>query len=137
MPLARWYPLMEGWVKLNCDESFSDNNNQARCGGIMKDDQGRFLVSFAMQLKPFSVLFSKLMEIKQGLVITTKEGYNLLVEEFNSADTIKALLRRAHAFHDINAVVLQILELVSSFNKVIWVSILKGSNKVVDDKHKT
>jgi len=39
----RWERPLEGWIKLNTDGSSVDNSGLASCGGVVRDENGRWV----------------------------------------------------------------------------------------------
>ena len=43
----RWERLPQGWVKLNTDGSANGTSELAGCGGVIRNDEGQWIVGFS------------------------------------------------------------------------------------------
>ena len=46
----RWEKTAMGWKKLNTDGSVLGSVGQARCGGVVRDDHGKWIVGFTRHI---------------------------------------------------------------------------------------
>ncbi|KAL4396750.1 hypothetical protein AHAS_Ahas01G0123100 [Arachis hypogaea] len=56
-------PLQEMFIKIKIDGSFYNHNNNAACGGILRDSLGRFLKGFSCNLGSCSIMHDELWDI--------------------------------------------------------------------------
>ncbi|XP_020704050.1 uncharacterized protein LOC110115218 [Dendrobium catenatum] len=57
-----WYPPPTGWIKLNVDASIL-SNNVAGFGGVIRDEKGRFLLAFGINIMHWDIAQIELMVI--------------------------------------------------------------------------
>ncbi|KAI0502609.1 hypothetical protein KFK09_017564 [Dendrobium nobile] len=57
-----WYPPPIGWIKLNVDASIL-SNNVAGFGGVIRDEKGRFLLAFGINIMHWDIAQIELMAI--------------------------------------------------------------------------
>nr|XP_023911030.1 uncharacterized protein LOC112022645 [Quercus suber] len=48
---VRWERLPEGWVKLNTDRAAKGNLGLAGCGGVVRDENGKWLTGFSKRIR--------------------------------------------------------------------------------------
>ena len=67
--LIRWNPHPMGWFKLNTDGAFKANSIMVFACGIIRDENGNWLVGFAFHIGPSSSLQTEFWGILQGLIL--------------------------------------------------------------------
>ncbi|CAN1124995.1 Putative ribonuclease H protein At1g65750 [Linum perenne] len=65
--LIGWRLGGEGWYTLNTDGSLRSSTNSATAGGIIRDDNGRFVTAFASNLGCCSVVRAEIKGIVDGM----------------------------------------------------------------------
>ena len=78
-----WKPPPGDWIKINLDGSVFNNNNAA-CGGLIRDHQGRFLFGFSANLGLCTITFAELWGMYFGMKIAHWERGLLFVPPFNT-----------------------------------------------------
>lgn len=58
--LIGWHPPPRSWVKLNTDGVFKSNSGMASAGGIIRDEDGRWILRFALNIRPSTSVLAKL-----------------------------------------------------------------------------
>ncbi|CAN1822650.1 Putative ribonuclease H protein At1g65750 [Linum perenne] len=72
--LIGWRLGGEGWFTLNTGGSFRPSSNLVAAGGIIRDDQGRFVSAFVSNLGSCSVVRAEMKGIVDGMTITWERG---------------------------------------------------------------
>ncbi|XP_052112461.1 uncharacterized protein LOC127744218 [Arachis duranensis] len=80
----RWSRPEKGYIKVNVDGSWFSHKNNAACGGVFRDANGKFMSRFA---------------VIHGLNIATTNGYHNLVVESDSAAAINFINRGCPPTH--------------------------------------
>ncbi|CAN1790174.1 Putative ribonuclease H protein At1g65750 [Linum perenne] len=65
--LIGWRPGGEGWFTLNSDGSLYSHNNRAAAGGLIRDCEGKFISSYAVNLGTCSIMRAELRGIIEGM----------------------------------------------------------------------
>ncbi|CAN1346193.1 Putative ribonuclease H protein At1g65750, partial [Linum perenne] len=83
--LIGWWLGDEGWFTLNTDGSYRPSSNSATVGGIIRDDQGRFVIGFVSKLGSCSMVRAEMRGIVEGLGIAWDKGLRRLCIQSDSA----------------------------------------------------
>ncbi|CAN1268255.1 Putative ribonuclease H protein At1g65750 [Linum perenne] len=59
---------------MNSDRSLYTNPNRAAAGGIIRDDNGRFVSAFAANLGTYSIMRAELRSIVEGIKLAWDQG---------------------------------------------------------------
>ena len=82
--LVGWSPPPPRWFKLNTNEALKASSGMASAGGIIKDENGIWIVGFAFHIGPGSSLLAELWGVFQGLTLYWKKGLNRIFVEVAS-----------------------------------------------------
>jgi len=66
---VRWYPLLEGYIKVNVDGSSFGNPGNASFGGLLRNNSGVWIHGFSRSCGRASNLLAELSAIWRGLQI--------------------------------------------------------------------
>ncbi|MCI69798.1 ribonuclease H protein, partial [Trifolium medium] len=55
-----WKQPQEGWIKLNCDGAHKSSINLSGCGGLLRDNNGIRLSSFARKIGSCDALHAEM-----------------------------------------------------------------------------
>ncbi|CAN1120866.1 Putative ribonuclease H protein At1g65750 [Linum perenne] len=89
--LIGWRLGDEGWFTLNSDGSLHTNSNSAAVGGLIRDDQGRFIVGFATKLGSCSIARAEMRGIVDGMTIAWNHGIRKLQIQSDSVTAVRML----------------------------------------------
>ncbi|KAL4390615.1 hypothetical protein AHAS_Ahas03G0162800 [Arachis hypogaea] len=130
--LIRWYPPTADYLKVNVDGSFYSQNGNAACGGIFRDNLGRFVKDFACNLGSYSIMHVELWGIIKGLQIAIDNGYNRIVIESDSMMAINFIKEEYPRHRPCFPLLDDINVLSRRLAYVAWKHILHEANNVVD-----
>lgn len=88
---VRWLFPPEGWFKVNTDGASKGNSGMVGCGGVLRDDQGRWVSGFDMNIGYCSAFRAELWGILKGVELAWNNGIRRLVVESYSASIISLL----------------------------------------------
>ncbi|PKI61873.1 hypothetical protein CRG98_017771 [Punica granatum] len=71
----KWLYPPSSWVKLNTDGTSRGNPGAAGAGGLIRDDNGRWLEGFAQNVGYATATIAELWGIKVGLELTWALGF--------------------------------------------------------------
>ncbi|XP_072087871.1 uncharacterized protein [Arachis hypogaea] len=118
--------------KVNVDGSFYSQNGNAACGGIFRDNLGRFVKDFACNLGSYSIMHVELWGIIKGLQIAIDNGYNRIVIESDSMMAINFIKEEYPRHRPCFPLLDDINVLSRRLAYVAWKHILHEANNVVD-----
>ncbi|KAL4390530.1 hypothetical protein AHAS_Ahas03G0154300 [Arachis hypogaea] len=87
----KWnYPL-QGWVTLNTDGAMKGSTKQARYGGLIRNETGKWVAGFSYHIGRCSTFNTKIWGIKKGFEIATTMGMKNIIVECDSKVVIEVL----------------------------------------------
>ncbi|KAK8515106.1 hypothetical protein V6N12_001266 [Hibiscus sabdariffa] len=95
---ATWKLPPEGWFKVNTDGARNSSNGMACCGGVIRDDEGRWRFGFAKFIGIYSVLEAELWGMYLGLSYAWARGFRKVILEVDSTDAVLAVNKRHKGF---------------------------------------
>lgn len=98
--LVRWNPPDEGWVKVNTDASVSGNGGLASCGGLIRDEDGRWIVGFAKKVGRCDVLKAEFWGIYEGLKLAWSLNLRRVIVESDSLNAVNWILKKRRDFEE-------------------------------------
>lgn len=109
-----------------------NNGRLAGCGGVLRDDRGRFVFGYSHRLHPCTVLESELWSIFHGLRIAWSRGFTKIVIESDCSVAID-LLQQGEVMNRLHYQIRRgILELGNSEIEVCWSIIGREFNALAD-----
>lgn len=88
---VRWNFLESSWIKINFDGPSKSNPDQGRCGGIIRDEAGNWLVGFAANLGTCTAYAAELWGILYGMEVVWRHGFRRIIVEADSLSIISSL----------------------------------------------
>ncbi|KAK9043792.1 hypothetical protein V6N11_072121 [Hibiscus sabdariffa] len=83
---VKWQKPEVGWWKLNSDGATAAGSDLCSCGGVVRDDDGKWLIGFARQL---------ILEVNNTVVVDLIRNYNSDEPTFSLVPHIVALMNRS------------------------------------------
>lgn len=87
----RWEKPVQGWWKLNTDGSCCGNTGMAGCGGLIRDDAGRWIMGFSRSIGMTSSFAAELWGLREGLLLCSNLNINALEVELDAKAIMDAL----------------------------------------------
>ncbi|XP_009762833.1 uncharacterized protein [Nicotiana sylvestris] len=87
----RWIKPPPNTIKLNIDEAFSKYTLEAGLGGVFRNNNGDWIVSYCKSTYDSSVKYCELMALHEGLKIAQELGFSKNEIETDSTDAISLL----------------------------------------------
>ncbi|CAN1744334.1 Putative ribonuclease H protein At1g65750, partial [Linum perenne] len=72
--LIGWRPAEEGCFSLNSDGSLFRNPSRAAAGGVIRDENGRFVTAFSANIGACSIMRAELRGIVEGTKLAWNKG---------------------------------------------------------------
>ncbi|KAL4314895.1 hypothetical protein AHAS_Ahas15G0130800 [Arachis hypogaea] len=130
--LVRWFPPIEGGLKLNVDGSFVSHSNGAACGGAIRNHLGHFLKEFTCNLGSCSIMQAELWGIIHGLQVTTANNITNIIVESNSISALNFIKKGCPDSHPCAPLVADICMLACRIPNIQWSHTLREANFVAD-----
>lgn len=87
----RWTRLELGWVKLNTNDSSLGNPGFAGGGGLIRDENGNWIVGFARKVEVTTCFLAKLWAIRDGLSLCHSHKFPAVEVEIDAKSIVDAL----------------------------------------------
>ncbi|CAN1165036.1 Putative ribonuclease H protein At1g65750, partial [Linum perenne] len=107
-----WRLAAEGWFTLNTNGSFHPTTKAATAGGILRDDQGRFVSAFASKLGSCSVVRAEICGVVEGMSLAWEKGIHKLRIQSDSTLVVSLLSRDSQTNHQFATLVWRFKELL-------------------------
>nr|KYP65965.1 Putative ribonuclease H protein At1g65750 family [Cajanus cajan] len=131
-PEYQWCCPPRSLFKLNCDGSVSQARG-ASCGGILRDEEGRFILAYSCHIGRCSIIQTELWAILHGLrIIQSRKLSGRVMVESDSSLEIRLILEGCSSAHPCSTLVQEIVELTRQVNFVSFTHILREADKVAD-----
>ena len=89
---VRWEKPQEGWVKLNTDEASKGNPGLAGCGGVVRNEDGRWIMGFARRIGVTTSFVAELWGLREGLFLCSNLNVQFLVIELDAKAVVDVFL---------------------------------------------
>ena len=96
----QWERPEQGWKKLNMDGSCSEPHGLTSCGGVVRNDDGHWVVGFSKRIGVTSSFVAELWRLREGLKRCCTLNIHCLEIEMD-AKSIVDVLRNADSITDI------------------------------------
>ena len=87
----RWEKPIHGLWKLNTDGSYCGNTGLVGCGGVVRDDAGRWVIGFSRSIGMTNNVAAKLWGLREGLLLCSNLNINALEVELDAKSIMDAL----------------------------------------------
>ena len=87
----RWEKHIQGCWKLNTDGSCCGNTSLASCGGVIRDDAGRWVMGFSRSIGMTNSFAAELWGLREGLLLCNNLNINALEVELDAKSIVDAL----------------------------------------------
>ena len=87
----RWEKPIQGWWKLNTDGSYCGNTGLAGCGGVVRDDAGRWIIGFSKCIGMTSNFAIEMWGLREGLLLCSNLNITSLEIELDAKSIVDAL----------------------------------------------
>ena len=125
-----WPP--NGAVKLNVDGSSRGNPGLAGYGGIIRGDQGQWIVGFQGSLGTASNLKEELMALCQGLRLAWSRGYRYVMCESDSTEVTRLIQSTVDVHHLHHAILADIQEYIHREWQMSICHVMREANNCAD-----
>ena len=88
---VRWEKPASGWLKLNIDRSFDDLLGNAGRGGLIKDEQGNWVVGYTKKVGKANSFIAEAWALRDGLVLCNQLNLSNVFVELDAKALVDAL----------------------------------------------
>ncbi|CAL1398877.1 unnamed protein product [Linum trigynum] len=127
-----WLAPPRGWMKLNVDGASAGNPGIAGAGGLIRDDQGRWIAGFVAKIGETSAALAELWAIRHGLDIAWRRRCTSLIVESDSQLAIQLIKDRQDPIHPYAGILMSIRRLLSQDWLVNIVHTYREGNRAAD-----
>lgn len=128
----QWVTPEEGWIKLNCDGAVTSHGAIAGCGGVMRDDRGRFISGFASGLGAATITEAELKAILMGLQHSKNRGSGRIQVETDSMAAVRLIRGECSTLHPCYNLVSNIKDLMGVEGHITLTHTYCEANQVAD-----
>ncbi|KAK8629910.1 hypothetical protein V6N13_078727 [Hibiscus sabdariffa] len=132
LPRASWTPPINGYVKINCDASVSQEPQAATTAAILRDSDGRIVGGEARLIHTKSVDVAEAMAIRLGVETAAKAGFTQIMVESDNLNLINRIVSKDHSFWKTAAVEKDIVALSCKFTSCSFSFISRKCNMTAD-----
>lgn len=130
--LIGWSFPQDEWVKCNVDGACKGGGAATGCGGVLRDNSGRWLLGFHRGLGMGTVLNAELWGIFLGLQTAWNQGYQKIWLESDSLTSVNLVKNGCSMNHSCSNLVQSILDLCSREWQVHIAHTHREGNRVAD-----
>ncbi|KAL8151867.1 hypothetical protein V2J09_021675 [Rumex salicifolius] len=127
-----WSRPAVGWVKVNTDGARESRYGMATAGGVIRNDEGRWMGGFVKNIGVCSVPCAELWDIYHGLELAWESGCKFVIVESDSSTTITFMNRRVSVHHPLSSLVLACQSFISRNWVVQFRHCYREANRVAD-----
>ncbi|GAU44764.1 hypothetical protein TSUD_246570 [Trifolium subterraneum] len=111
-----WKQPQEGWIKLNCDGAHKSSINLSGCGGLLRDNNGNCLSSFARKIGSCDALQAEMWGMYIGMNLARRQGITHLQVESDS----KMLVDMVTGNCNVNENIPTLIKCIRSLKNMNW-----------------
>ncbi|CAN1132976.1 Putative ribonuclease H protein At1g65750, partial [Linum perenne] len=108
-----WDPGPSDWVTLNSDGAVKTTSGKASAGGVLRDDRGRILKAYTINLGVCSITRAELRGAITGLELAWKSGFRRILLQMDSTAAISLFEASEPAVHQHALEVIQFKEFMA------------------------
>ena len=102
---VQWSRPVEGWLKLNTDGSVISTSGLSRCGGLLRDNTGQWIVGFAKSISVSSSIAAELWALMEGLSLCIERKASAMEIELDASATISLVASNVNTNGDLSSLV--------------------------------
>ncbi|KAF7842214.1 reverse transcriptase [Senna tora] len=127
-----WKPPKQDWMKINVDGSHRKDDNSICCGGVVRDNSGRWITGFTKRLGHGSAFQAEIWAILLGLRFSHDKGFPKVIIETDSIMALNFVQSNTDIQHPLGGIRARIRELLSMDWQVKLVHTYREGNMVAD-----
>ena len=132
MMRIRWEKPIQSWWKLNTDGSYCGNTSLAGCGGVVRDDAGRWVIGFSRSIDMTNSFAVELWGLREGLLLCNNLNITSLEIELDAKSIVDALGNPSHVNNIISPLLDDCRLLISRILQVCIKHCFRQANRCAD-----
>ncbi|KAL0014093.1 hypothetical protein SO802_001162 [Lithocarpus litseifolius] len=128
----RWEKPCSGWFKLNTDGSSLGNPGLAGGGGLIRDENGDWVVGFARKIGIANSFMAELWALRDGLLLCLQTHVQAVIVEMDSKVIVDTFSTHAEASSTGSAILEDCKQLVAQIPQVWFNHVYREANKCAD-----
>ena len=121
-----------GFVKLDVDGNSQGNSRKIGLGGLVRDNEGKWLVGFSSIGGFDTNLLPELLDIKHGLVLAWNQGYRKIICNLDCINASRRIHDGNFIFQKLGVVIVDTKKLLSREWEVHLLHLLREANSCAD-----
>ena len=89
---VRWEKLLARWCKLNTDGASGLGRDRSGCGGIIRDEHGRWITGFSRRIGAANSIIAELWGLRDGLQLCCCRNFDSIEVEIDAKAILDSLL---------------------------------------------
>ena len=128
----RWEKPNTGWKKLNIDGSLVDSLGLAGGGGVVRDDQGNWVIGFARRIGPVNSFIAELWSLRDGLFLCVQAQVQALIVEMDAKALVDDFSNQTNSNVIISPLMKDCRQLASQIPQVSFRHVYRETNRCAD-----
>ena len=127
-----WEKPTEGWRKLNTDGFSLGNIGRAGGGGLIRDEEGNWILGFSRQIGVTSSFIAELWALRDGLILCVERSFTVVVIEMDAKAIFEVLNNPNNTNLIISSIVDDYRQLASRISRTCFNHCCREANRSVD-----
>jgi ribonuclease HI len=127
-----WQPPHHGWLVLNTDGAAKAGTGLTRCGGVIRDAHGNWIVGFAKNLGTTNAYIAELWGLYEGLKLANNSGVHQLEVQMDSSIVVTSIQHGKIGSTKGWSIIRKIKHLLNSTWSVRITHVYREANRCVD-----
>ncbi|KAF7844735.1 putative reverse transcriptase [Senna tora] len=127
-----WEAPSAGWIKLNIDGSHQGATGNSACGGVARDDNGKWIFGFIKNLGKKNSTVAEMWGVLIGLQIAKEKGYTRVVVESDSRDVLALIEKTTESNQQMHMLARRIRDLYKEDVEIVLSHAYREANKLAD-----
>jgi len=128
----RWERLPTGWKKLNTNGSCLGGSDRAGCGGLVRDEQGKWVADFTRHIGSTSSFIAELWGLREGLLLCCNLNIESLVVELDAQAVVDVLKNNAYENNAVSPILDDCRHLAVRFHQIQFTHCYRQVNQCAD-----
>lgn len=129
---SQWQPPQPGWKAVNTDACFSSKELPAGCGGIMRDNHGKWIAGFSCMAKVNNIAEAECWAVLKALQWAWRMNYKKIWIQCDSKDVVEWLSKNLSPISPLGNMIASCKEWISKPWEVKVTHVLREQNEIVD-----
>ena len=128
----RWERPPTGWKKLNTDGSYLGGLDRAGCGGLVRDEQGEWVVGFTRHIGSTNSFIAELWGLREGLLLCCNLNIQSLIVEMDAQAVVAVLRNNDYVNNVISPILDDCKQLAARFQRIRFNHCYRQANRCAD-----